>query len=239
METKSQTEELLGEGIHACTSMALQDLSILQETIGEAVIVEMEENNALEESGLVKMILSPFIMAMLAPKIEQMMNKIEPAFGNRFIGILAFIICLPLAVGIAHSLVQTLSEKFGVLIVEASINTVATLVVEQLTLTLGADVVNIMITSFTGWYRAVAIPQYIGALADALVPLIGQSIVSAVGAAVTKAITNPISKSLTQPILSYNYCVYCYTYGDYCEYCMYNKNLQGMERAWWLGGQTS
>ena len=42
METKSQTEELLGEGIHACTSMALQDLSILQETIGEAVIVEME-----------------------------------------------------------------------------------------------------------------------------------------------------------------------------------------------------
>ena len=51
----------------------------------------------------------------------------------------------------------------------------------------------------------------------------------------TNALSDSLAADLTPPTMHYYYCVYCYYYGNFCDFCYRYDELTYMHRLWGFG----
>lgn len=65
--------------------------------------------------------------------------------------------------------------------------------------------------------------------------LVGPNVVNRLGLSLTHALTHSVTHTVTHKILHHYYCIYCYYYGNFCDFCYRYDELTYMHRLWGFG----
>ena len=61
------------------------------------------------------------------------------------------------------------------------------------------------------------------------------NVVNRLGLSLTHALTHTVTHTVTHKILHHYYCIYCYYYGNFCDFCYRYDELTYMHRLWGFG----
>lgn len=61
------------------------------------------------------------------------------------------------------------------------------------------------------------------------------NVVNRLGLSLTHALTHSVTHTVTHKILHHYYCIYCYYYGNFCDFCYRYDELTYMHRLWGFG----
>ena len=61
------------------------------------------------------------------------------------------------------------------------------------------------------------------------------NVVNRLGLSLTHALTHTVTHRVTHKILHHYYCIYCYYYGNFCDFCYRYDELTYMHRLWGFG----
>ena len=65
--------------------------------------------------------------------------------------------------------------------------------------------------------------------------LVGPNVVNRLGLSLTHALTHSVTHTVTHRILHHYYCIYCYYFGNFCDFCYRYDELTYMHRLWGFG----
>ena len=61
------------------------------------------------------------------------------------------------------------------------------------------------------------------------------NVVNRLGLSLTHSLTHSVTHTVTHKILHHYYCIYCYYYGNFCDFCYRYDELTYMHRLWGFG----
>ena len=65
--------------------------------------------------------------------------------------------------------------------------------------------------------------------------LVTGNVINRLGLSLTHSLTHSITHTVTHKILHHYYCIYCYYYGNFCDFCYRYDELTYMHRLWGFG----
>ena len=64
---------------------------------------------------------------------------------------------------------------------------------------------------------------------------VSSNVVNRLGLSLTHSLTHSVTHTVTHKILHHYYCIYCYYYGNFCDFCYRYDELTYMHRLWGFG----
>merc|ERR1712185_295821 len=65
--------------------------------------------------------------------------------------------------------------------------------------------------------------------------IVTANVINRLGLSLTHSLTHSVTHTVTHKILHHYYCIYCYYYGNFCDFCYRYDELTYMHRLWGFG----
>ena len=179
-------------------------------------------------------IVKPLMVGLLAPISENIEKRLGPKVAPVLTIVFTDLLAIPTAIHLVGYLVHKMSMMLANILIESLTYKTVDYVVSTCESSLARDISEITMTALAKWFQLTALPEASQQMVQLIPPVLTPGLSAALTSSVVQAITPPLTHALKRPVLGYYYCQYCYSYGEFCQFCHYNKDVRALEQAWWL-----